>query len=421
MTENSFNNHAARALIVDDSAVARKVLASILHREGLETDVAASAEDALAYLERTTPDVIFLDHNMPGMNGFEALKAIKSNPRTARIPVMMFTSQSGEAYFSQARALGAVDVLGKDALADIDLSERLQQLGIFERAPDQARTATDGVARHAVTADDRQLARLIRLLLKEEFGKLRQELPALVEEAAGRASGSPDADALASSGSARSRGAWKPWAAAAASAALVWTLMAHPWRTNEARIDEDQPVAVAAVNLKRQTPPKPAALDDQEKRLLPVISWAVNRQMNYGPGEQPLAGERLDRIRTVLSLLANAGFKGKVEVAVHQGRFCTTTDAAGNPVLPSGDAPISACEIQPAGKSGIQAMSLPFAMFMENSPLANGERGIRLSVINDADDEPLMLYPDPGAGVTAEDWNHVALANNRVELRLQAE
>ncbi|HGG58390.1 MAG TPA: response regulator, partial [Gammaproteobacteria bacterium] len=301
MTENSFNNRAARALIVDDSAVARKVLASILHREGLETDVAASAEDALAYLERTTPDVIFLDHNMPGMNGFEALKAIKSNPRTARIPVMMFTSQSGEAYFSQARALGAVDVLGKDALADIDLSERLQQLGIFERAPDQARTATDGVARHAVTADDRQLARLIRLLLKEEFGKLRQELPALVEEAAGRASGSPDADALASSGSARSRGAWKPWAAAAASAALVWTLMTHPWRTNEARIDEDQPVAVAAVNLKRQTPPKPAALDDQEKRLLPVISWAVNRQMNYGPGEQPLAGERLDRIRTVLS------------------------------------------------------------------------------------------------------------------------
>ena len=47
------------------------------------------------------------------MDGFEALTAIKNDPRTATIPVMMYTSQEGELYFSQARALGAMGVLPK--------------------------------------------------------------------------------------------------------------------------------------------------------------------------------------------------------------------------------------------------------------------------------------------------------------------
>ncbi len=427
MTDRQFNKHAVRALIVDDSAVARKVLASILHREGLVTDVAASAEDALAYLEQTTPDVIFLDHAMPGMDGFQALRAIKSNPRTARIPVMMFTSRSGEAYFSQARALGAVDVLSKDALADIDLSERLRRLGIFDRAAARDETAAVGAVGNSASASDRQLARLIRLLLKEEFGRLREDLPALLEARSGgdgavasSAAGGNETGAARPEPS-RWQRVGRPLAAAAASAAVVWTLMAQPWTRSAPPADADQPVAVAAVNLKRQAPLQAAVMDEREKRLLPVISWAVNRDMNYGPGEQPLAGERLERIRTVLSLLANAGYKGKVEVVVHHGRFCTTTDATGNPVLPPGQTPLADCEIQPLGKSGAQAMSLPFAMFMENSPLANGERGIRLSVAADDDDEPLMLYPDPNAGINAADWNRVAVANNRVELRFQAE
>ena len=57
---------------------------------------------------------------MPGMDGFQAVQAIKNNPRTAMIPILMYTSQEGELYLGQARALGAVGVLPKSvAPADV--------------------------------------------------------------------------------------------------------------------------------------------------------------------------------------------------------------------------------------------------------------------------------------------------------------
>lgn len=72
-----------------------------------------SAEEALDYLKHTLPDIIFLDHSMPGITGLETIKLIKSNPHTATVPVMMYTAKEGEVYVGQARALGAVDVLPK--------------------------------------------------------------------------------------------------------------------------------------------------------------------------------------------------------------------------------------------------------------------------------------------------------------------
>ena len=127
---------AKRALIVDDSRSARTFLTRILERYALQVDGAASAEEAIEYLIRHRPDVIFLDHLMPGMDGFQALAAIKTNPRTATIPVMMYTSQEGELYLSQARALGAMGVLPKQTRpADVSLAlEKLRLLG--ERRPE---------------------------------------------------------------------------------------------------------------------------------------------------------------------------------------------------------------------------------------------------------------------------------------------
>ena len=96
------------ALIVDDSRTAREVLRRMLEAHELRVETAESAEAALEYLSAHRPDVIFMDHMMPGMDGFQAVKAIKENPATATIPVMMYTSQSGDLYVGQARALGAV-------------------------------------------------------------------------------------------------------------------------------------------------------------------------------------------------------------------------------------------------------------------------------------------------------------------------
>ena len=85
----------------------------MLEGYGLAVDSSESAEQALEHLKQNRPDVIFMDHLMPGMDGFQAIAAIKGNPDTAMIPVVMYTSQEGELYVSQARALGAVGVLPK--------------------------------------------------------------------------------------------------------------------------------------------------------------------------------------------------------------------------------------------------------------------------------------------------------------------
>jgi CheY-like chemotaxis protein len=118
---------AKRALVVDDSKSARAFLARILERYEIAVDTAESAENAIDYLTKARPDVIFMDHLMPGMDGFQAVQSIKNNPRTATIPIMMYTSQEGELYLGQARALGAVGVLPKQ-IKPADVSKVLYDL-----------------------------------------------------------------------------------------------------------------------------------------------------------------------------------------------------------------------------------------------------------------------------------------------------
>src|ERR1700728_1766126 len=118
---------AKRALIVDDSKSARLFLTRMLEKHELAVDSTENAELALEYLGHHRPDVIFMDHLMPGMDGFQALQAIKNNPQTATIPIMMYTSQEGELYLGQARALGAVGVLPKQ-MKPADVSKVLYQL-----------------------------------------------------------------------------------------------------------------------------------------------------------------------------------------------------------------------------------------------------------------------------------------------------
>ncbi|MCS6947674.1 MAG: response regulator, partial [Steroidobacteraceae bacterium] len=121
---------AKRALIVDDSKSARTFLACILEKYELTVDMAENAEQALEYLQTAKPDVIFMDHLMPGMDGFQALQSIKNDPRTAMIPILMYTSQEGELYLGQARALGAIGVLPKQ-IKPADVSRVLYQLRIL--------------------------------------------------------------------------------------------------------------------------------------------------------------------------------------------------------------------------------------------------------------------------------------------------
>src|ERR1700749_785130 len=118
------------ALVVDDSKSARVILSRMLEKYDIEVDMAESAEQAIEYLKGNRPDAIFMDHLMPGMDGLQAVKAIKGNPQTAMIPIMMYTSQEGELYVGQARALGAMGVLPKQ-VRRVDVSKVLYELHLL--------------------------------------------------------------------------------------------------------------------------------------------------------------------------------------------------------------------------------------------------------------------------------------------------
>lgn len=101
------------ALVVDDSSTSRTLLSKILNKMAVHCEQASSGEDALSQLGWYHPDLIFLDHLMPGMDGFDTLKAIKQAPKTRDIPVIMYTSQHAHRYYKEAHELGAAGVISK--------------------------------------------------------------------------------------------------------------------------------------------------------------------------------------------------------------------------------------------------------------------------------------------------------------------
>jgi CheY-like chemotaxis protein len=103
------------ALIVDDSKSSRIMLQRLLEKMNVIALSVESAEEALLYLEDQQPDIIFMDHMMPGMDGLEATQTIKNNPKTQGIPTVMYTSKEGDGYNTLAKSHGAFGVLPKPA------------------------------------------------------------------------------------------------------------------------------------------------------------------------------------------------------------------------------------------------------------------------------------------------------------------
>jgi CheY-like chemotaxis protein len=181
---------AKRALIVDDSKSARLFLARMLEKYEIDVDSAENAEAAIQYLASHRPDVIFMDHLMPGMDGFQAVQAIKNNPLTATIPILMYTSQEGELYLGQARALGAVGVLPKQ-IKPADVSKILYQLHLLadRRSSFQGSFRPLNVPAPGETPLDQSAANdsgvlpkvLTETALRDQFAELRRALVAGVD------------------------------------------------------------------------------------------------------------------------------------------------------------------------------------------------------------------------------------------------
>ncbi|MDO8557651.1 MAG: response regulator [bacterium] len=81
-----------KILIVDDDPLIVRMYERKLTKEGFAITLAANGEEGLKALEKETPDLVLLDVLMPKMNGWEALKKIKENPKTKNIPIITLTS-----------------------------------------------------------------------------------------------------------------------------------------------------------------------------------------------------------------------------------------------------------------------------------------------------------------------------------------
>ena len=102
----------AKILMVDDDAFNIKALNLVLSEE-YHVLFAASGQSALEIAARTQPDLILLDIQMPGMDGFEVCRALKADPLLCDIPVIFLTAMTEETDEAIGLGLGAVDYLNK--------------------------------------------------------------------------------------------------------------------------------------------------------------------------------------------------------------------------------------------------------------------------------------------------------------------
>ncbi len=112
-----------RILVADDEADIREIMRSILKKEGYDVIIAKDGPEGLALAKEHKPDLVVLDYLMPGLNGIEVCQALKKDPSTEAIPVIIVTAFPNQK--EQGLSAGAVDFMNKD-IDTIDLLVRVR-------------------------------------------------------------------------------------------------------------------------------------------------------------------------------------------------------------------------------------------------------------------------------------------------------
>ena len=461
---------AKRALIVDDSKSARLFLARILEKYDLDVDNAENAEAAIQYLTTQRPDVIFMDHMMPGMDGFQAVQAIKNNPRTATIPIMMYTSQEGELYLGQARALGAVGVLPKQ-IKQADVSKVLYQLHLVadRRRSDQStftavnapdindESASPDLAAIAAAADPSLPTALTTTALREQFAELRRALVAGVDTQTDRITSEVRALLLESlppplPGAPPPREA-VPWGWVVASVALAIALASTTlwWRSaNELRgvtteleqlrtaVVEQRavppafppPPGGAAPGVPTSSPGTPGAAEPLAESVPGV--GAAGATHAGSPNEKPtvmavpygseaLSGVRLETVRHLVYRLVKDNASGVVDIKTFAGRFCLVGNSVDGFSLAPDETLFAKCDLvgNPLEDALSPAQHTPLALANLAGDVRHSTHGA-LQVQSSIGDPAVVAlqYPPLSSDLTAGEWNRAAAANNRVEIRV---
>lgn len=436
------------ALIVDDSRTARQVLGAALSGYGLRVEHAASAEEALEFLGRSRPDVIFMDHNMPGMDGLQAVRAIKANPATATIPIMMYTSQEGELYVGQARALGAVGVLPKQ-IKPVEVSQALRSLHLIEPTGEDSRPAARPasapepspepapVPREVAAAINRRDWTDLHRWLQEMFEHFATEMRGDIEATVTRvlreqadAAREPVAAVATPAQRRRSGPTTLLMLVLLALAGVFFWLHLDTQRKWRAAVEQNASLMAALAARRslavvpaaeRKAVPAPAAGDNADRlaELLIALEWGVNQSAGYPPGAEPFGSARVDILEGLLERLGEIGFSGTVHFDSHVGDFCYVADAAAGLALAPEELPAERCD-----RIGLPAAEARLASALESVEFARlrqqreGSGPVRIEVLAHGNTMPVVPYPSTPQGVTAGEWNRIAARNNRVSVTL---
>ncbi len=446
---------AKRALIVDDSKSARVFLARALEKYDIDVDAADSAEAAIAYLSSNRPDVIFMDHLMPGMDGLQAVQAIKNNPRTATIPIMMYTSQEGELYLGQARALGAVGVLPKQ-IKPTDVSKVLFELHLVpERRTDEQTSFTplnprvEGVPAEAGAAVASKP--LTDSALREHFAELRRALVAGIDTQTERITAEvrallreampPPPEVAAPPPRRAATAAWG-WVACAAlavalSGALWWrtvrVLDALTTQLTQMREHQDAQALATAAGAASRAPAAPAAAAPEAvapaaaarstlaaaATLIPSDSKPLLVPVPYGA--DAFGGARLELIGKLLYRLARQKVAGVVDIRTFPGRFCLVGNALDGYSLAPEETLFARCDVvgNPSDEALPGSQRTPLALANLIGDIRSSTHGaLQVQVAVGDTGSVLAPYPLVVSELSAGDWNRAASANNRVEIRV---
>jgi CheY-like chemotaxis protein len=120
-----------RILLVEDSRTQALRFQLELMRYGLAIEIASNGTRGLAAARSQLPDVIVLDVDLPELDGYSVCRALKADPATAHIPVVMLTRHDRPQDTISGLEVGAIDYIPKDSFAEHNLVEALRQLGML--------------------------------------------------------------------------------------------------------------------------------------------------------------------------------------------------------------------------------------------------------------------------------------------------
>ena len=98
-----------RVLVVDDHEDIRRTLARLVNSCGHESVAASDGEEAIVSATENPPGLVIVDLMMPRVTGFDVLRALRSDPRTRAVPIVVFSALDDPEFIEQAMSLGAND------------------------------------------------------------------------------------------------------------------------------------------------------------------------------------------------------------------------------------------------------------------------------------------------------------------------